>query len=53
MDDVDKVIDFFKETTENIISQILEKTKASLVHTNEDGFNNEVSYVMDEEELRP
>ena len=47
----DKVIDYFKKTTEDIISQILEKTKASLVHTNEDGFNNGVSYVMDEEEI--
>ena len=47
----DKVIDYLKKTTEDIISQILEKTKASLVHTNEDGFNNGVSYVMDEEEI--
>ena len=34
----DKVIDFFKETSEDMASQILENTKASLVtNTNEDG----------------
>ena len=35
-----------------MVSQILEKTNASLVNNeNDDGFNNGVSYVMDEEEI--
>ena len=35
-----------------MVSQILEKTNASLVHNeNDDGFNNGVSYLMDEEEI--
>ena len=43
----DKVISFFKKTSEDMVSQIIEKMKASLVNnTNEDGFNNGVSYVQ-------
>lgn len=35
-----------------MVSQILEKTNASLVNNaNDDGFNNGVSYVLDEEEI--
>ena len=48
----DKVIIFFKKASEDMVSQILEKTNASsLKDTNEDGFNSGVSYVLDEEEI--
>jgi len=44
----DKV--FFKKTSEDMISQILEKTKVSLINTNEDCFINGMLYILDEEE---
>ena len=48
----DKVIDFFKKTSEEMVSQIIEKTNITLAkNENDDGFHNGVSYVMDEEEI--
>jgi len=48
----DKAIVFFLKTSEEMVSQILEKTNASLVNNaNDDGFNNGVLYVLGEEEI--